>query len=191
MGFAKSTCVIPSCEIVGDFLPVYDNCDEYRVCLEGLIPSDAVLTCPDGEKFINGGCATQPDGYRCEPSCVPASCDTECVDGQVGALVPISGNCFSYNICLSGGETTNVSCSAETPYFDSVAGECSSSPANCCDNDFFYCSSAFVQIADPTDCRRYYLCLVVGIPEEEDLFECPTGEEFDGSTCVPEGNGSC
>lgn len=50
-----------------------------------------------------------------------------------------------------------------------------------------YCGLGDVQIIDPTDCRKYYVCLAEGPPDPGLHFECDPGESFDiaAGRCLP------
>ncbi|RXG61428.1 hypothetical protein Avbf_16330 [Armadillidium vulgare] len=137
--------------------------------------------------------------YNCNPK-------ERCENGYQGNKVPNPEDCFSYYLCLEDKQgnyfpsDNPIKCPdgsyydayyngcyygstcERTPYFD--GSECSKESyvcCDCCDECTPYCDDTYLEIADPYDCRSYYLCLTKGFPTDDNRYTCKEGEYFDAS----------
>ncbi|RXG50770.1 hypothetical protein Avbf_12337 [Armadillidium vulgare] len=129
--------------------------------------------------------------YNCNPK-------QDCASGYEGEKKCTSYNyekvadfkdCSSFYKCSPGRIKVHHKCPSTTPYFD--GSDCSKDKydcCNCCDECTPYCDDDYLEVADPYDCRSFYLCLTAGFPSDEDRYTCNEGQYFDASLgrCEPE-----
>ncbi|KAL7638852.1 UNVERIFIED_CONTAM: hypothetical protein RMT77_010386 [Armadillidium vulgare] len=167
----------------GNKAPNPEDCFSYYLCLEdkqgNYFPSDNPIRCPDGSYYdaYYNSCYY---GSTCESQCVNL-CQADCTYYNY-EKVPDFKDCSSFYLCLPGGIKTHHKCPDRTPYFD--GSECSKESyvcCDCCDECTPYCDDTYLEIADPYDCRSYYLCLTKGLPTDDNRYTCKEGEYFDAS----------
>lgn len=145
------------------------------------MPSDAIFSCPNGEKFDAVLLECSPDFGNitcgtCEPSCV-----FDCPYGEI-VFVASHFNCSEYILCGMGDQDP-ITCPPDEPYFDGT--QCQVDDEACCDLCVVYCKSAFTEIADPSDCRAFYYCTDDNyFPGDSDRYFCDDGELFHKGRCV-------
>ncbi|XP_071528223.1 peritrophin-48-like [Panulirus ornatus] len=174
---AEDGCDTLSCEGLeaGDQIPDPYNCNSYYVCLSNCHVTDVPLDCDEGLIFdsVSKECKepNEANCTLCPPKCASFSCG-----GNGTYLAANPENCTHYQICGLGSEPISVECPSGE-YFDGVA--CQPDPNKCCDICIVFCEFAFTEVADPTDCHRFYYCPSGQYyPEEEDLKTCPAGKVF-------------
>ncbi|KAL7638843.1 UNVERIFIED_CONTAM: hypothetical protein RMT77_010377 [Armadillidium vulgare] len=157
-----------------------EDCHSYYICLTdsqgNYFPSDNPVRCPEGSYFSGSSCYTGP----CENQCVNI-CQADCTTYNY-EKVPDYKNCSSYYLCSPGRIKIHHKCPPTTPYFD--GSECSKDSyvcCSCCDECTPYCYDTYSEIADPYDCRSYYLCMDAGFPSDDNRYTCNEGEYFDAS----------
>nr|XP_027217538.1 uncharacterized protein LOC113810052 [Penaeus vannamei] len=189
----------PDCTGVDPLTKVRDptDCTRYYVCVDTsgtgvLLPSIDPVECPDGQYFndqhTNPRCdpiSSAPYDF-CSPLCNP--CEAHCT--HAGEVTPDPTDCSTYYVCLDDGHVLPVGCSAETPFFDFMVGECQTDPTLCfhyCDVCEPHCTQQNERVPDPTDCHRFYLCT----PPTMSSFLCPHEEVFNRVTGVCEAGATC
>ncbi|XP_063854008.1 uncharacterized protein LOC135096440 [Scylla paramamosain] len=170
------------------------NCTQFYVCLiDG--PSDIPLPCEIGEHFEDGKCFA---GEECTPQCIPKDCNIICKNPMDFIADPL--DCSQYYICdASNVPLGPLPCDSSKPYFNGKS--CTNDESQCCRQQCMaYCHSAGIQIIDPTDCHRYYICVKEGPANPDYRQSCGSGQAFDiasghckqGAQCVvlcPDGAG--
>ncbi|KAL7638849.1 UNVERIFIED_CONTAM: hypothetical protein RMT77_010382 [Armadillidium vulgare] len=158
-----------------------EDCFSYYICLAdsqgNYFPSDNPVRCPEGSYFSSSSCYS---GSTCENQCVNL-CQADCTTYNYEKVADFK-DCSSYYLCSPGGIKIHHKCPPRTPYFD--GSECSKDSyvcCDCCDECTPFCEDYYLEIADPYDCRSYYLCLATGFPLAENRYTCKDGEYFDAS----------
>ncbi|KAK7086507.1 hypothetical protein SK128_015258 [Halocaridina rubra] len=152
------------------------NCTRYYICMAGELPSDVPLPCPSGEEFMSGVCqAPAPGATPCSPSCSPTGCHLTCT--SIGDHIADPFNCQAFYTCDVGGPGIVQFCPESIPHFDHSQQKCANDESVCCSPSCEpYCDTNVIQIADPTDCTKFYICDSAPIYPP---FSCPPGEIFD------------
>nr|XP_053632546.1 uncharacterized protein LOC128688647 [Cherax quadricarinatus] len=168
----------------GEKVPDPKNCTNYYFCKDE-IPSDHALPCDAGMIFDNGDCAPGP---ACTPICEVTVCPITC-NGSY-SMISDPFDCSKYYICTAGQVNGPLTCPDDKPYFN---GEnCVKDKEVCCAVSCTpYCGPGIVEAPDPVDCTKYYMCLEVGIPNEDYHFPCSSGEVFDFQTGRCSSDASC
>ncbi|RXG54595.1 hypothetical protein Avbf_15489 [Armadillidium vulgare] len=127
-------------------------------------------------------CLTDSQGnyFASDNPCVNL-CQTECPFYNYEKVADFK-DCSSYYLCSPGGIKTHHRCPPRTPYFD--GSDCSKESyvcCECCDECTPYCYDSFSEIADPYDCRSYYLCPIIGFPTDDNRNTCKEGKYFNAS----------
>ncbi|ROT81206.1 uncharacterized protein [Penaeus vannamei] len=179
------TCSAPL-EIIND----QSNCSAFHVCLpDGPKP----FTCPGNTYFHwESQTCVEDIGVCCSVSCTP-------ICTSVGVQIPDPTDCTKFYVCIEIGqpsEAVHLTCPSGK-FFDAEAQRCladaecevvcatdvtTTSPAPCTP----FCSTVGVQIADPNDCTKFYVCIEQGFPDESVHVSCRPTEHFDPETgrCV-------
>nr|XP_045619744.1 uncharacterized protein LOC123771303 [Procambarus clarkii] len=173
-GVAGIDCGKPDCRSTLDGGKVADptNCRQFYFCVSGE-PTEEPFVCEEGMIF-NSTVEDCVPGDTCVTQCSP--CSYECPDvPEPPTYIADRYNCSIYHECVS--EATHF-CEANKPYFD--GSSCQANKANCCSCKP-YCSDSdlFSYVIDPTDCKRYYFCDTIGVPQYS--LECQFGN-FDITT---------
>ncbi|KAL7638845.1 UNVERIFIED_CONTAM: hypothetical protein RMT77_010379 [Armadillidium vulgare] len=164
-----------------------EDCHSYYICLKdpqgNFFPSDTPIRCKEGSYFSGSSCYTG----SCVNQCV-SLCQSECTSYTYEKVADFK-DCSSFYKCSPGRIKVHHKCPSTTPYFD--GSDCSKDKydcCNCCDECTPYCDDDYLEVADPYDCRSFYLCLTAGFPLEEDRYTCNEGQYFDASLgrCEPE-----
>lgn len=162
------------------------DCTQFYVCVNVNEPSDHPVACQPPTGIFDpvlGECVT---GDTCVATCAPHSCRLRC-NGSLD-VIPDTTNCNRYYICDAAFDAVGpYECPSENPFFNGEV--CVDKEWQCCQTECTpFCHSGDVQIIDPTDCNKYYICLEEGPPLEENHFTCPPGETFQPSSsiCVPD-----
>ncbi|RXG52992.1 hypothetical protein Avbf_16668 [Armadillidium vulgare] len=160
-----------------------EDCFSYYLCLEdsegNYFPSDNTIRCNQGY-FFNAYTSNCNAGSTCENQCVNL-CLEDCTSYTYEKVADFK-DCSSFYLCSPGRIKTHHKCPSTTPYFD--GSECSEESyvcCDCCDECTPYCKDTNLEIADPYDCRSYYLCLIEGFPTNDYRYTCKEGEYFDAS----------
>ncbi|XP_050700895.1 peritrophin-48-like isoform X6 [Eriocheir sinensis] len=201
--FAQSTCDgTDPCEadcrncLANEKVPDPEDCRGYYMCIDGSavdsyypLPFD----CDDGEvfNFTEHDCVK---GDSCEPcgTTTVSDCSYECPAATTTTAplfdaietdpvsIPSFYDCNSYYTCGDDGQPDGSgTCEPETPFFDGE--KCQTDETKCC-HCHAYCPKDGDPgvIADPLDCRGYYLCTTVdagAVPTTHG--KCNDGEYFD------------
>ncbi|XP_069991229.1 mucin-22-like [Penaeus vannamei] len=180
------TCSTPL-EIIND----QSSCSAFHVCF----PDGPMgpFTCPGNTYFHwESQTCVEDIGVCCSVSCTP-------ICTSVGVQIPDPTDCTKFYVCIEIGqpsEAVHLTCPSGK-FFDAEAQRCladaecevvcatdvtTTSPAPCTP----FCSTVGVQIADPNDCTRFYVCIEQGFPDESVHVSCRPTEHFDPETgrCV-------
>ncbi|XP_045111974.1 peritrophin-48-like isoform X2 [Portunus trituberculatus] len=157
------------------------DCSSYYVCKdETTFITDDSLLCPDGDIFDENELACKPDGncsFNCEQPGDGGDCLYTC-EGNPGGKIADPFDCSMYHQCTGTEPGPATTCPADTPYFDGE--KCGVDESACC-HCRPYCYSgddAGSYVEDPTDCRKFFLCLAENeIPTIQSA--CRDGEHFD------------
>lgn len=173
----------PICGSPGQYVVDPVDCSKYYYCFDISSPSDTPYSCPDGEIFdpsyASSGSMCKFDDGTCDATCVP-ECRFYC-DGH-HVYVADHKDCGVYYSCLDpDGMNNPLTCSPSTPFFNSNEGKCTADERFCCGDCYPYCFIRNKEIADPTDCTKFYLCVTVGPVDSggNAHLQCPAGENFD------------
>ncbi|XP_069179291.1 uncharacterized protein [Procambarus clarkii] len=184
-GFAAGNCEPfcpsppPPTRMVADPL----DCTRYYLCLgDDNLPSDSSIACPTGESFdpTTFACKFQ---LSCLPSCDLQFCHLQCNTAVMNIFDP--NNCSIFYQCVGGLPIGPFVCPVHLPYFDGQS--CGTDKSTCCsDPCLAYCFEEDMEIPDPHDCTRYYICTGTGPATEKEHQTCSSGSNFDVSTgrCV-------
>nr|XP_053655919.1 uncharacterized protein LOC128704800 [Cherax quadricarinatus] len=166
----------------GDKVPDPTNCRQFYFCDGSNEPSSVPFSCEDGYVFndTEGECVV---GNTCSnKGC--SSCFYSCDDAVDIASVADHYDCSIYYECPGNVEQQ----CASGKYFD--GSSCQSDKTKCC-NCKPYCTEndLYTLVIDPKDCKRYYYCDVVGIPEysqqcEEGNFDIMNKVCSDTTPCI-------
>ncbi|XP_042220393.1 uncharacterized protein LOC121865135 isoform X1 [Homarus americanus] len=174
-----------------------NDCHRYYICLQEGHPSDHSIPCPAEHRFTStyGDCVPD-DG--CTPSCTtPVStttsraCHYTC--NSEGDLLTDPFDCNSYYLCHADGQSGPYICPEDRPYFNGQF--CVENIESCCrDPCVVFCYPNNIQIPDPLDCRRFYICVEEGSPYEDHHYDCKPGMVMDpgvgvcvaGNYCQPQ-----
>ncbi|XP_050699921.1 peritrophin-48-like isoform X12 [Eriocheir sinensis] len=157
----------------GTLVPDPENCRAFFVCPDENLSFD----CGTGQVFnaVSGKCETGDDCESCPVVPPTGSCSYECL---ANGFMSSSTDCHIYYKCTGTIATGPYACDAPTPFFDGE--ECQTDEKLCC-HCHPYCYEGTVIgtiVADPLDCRRYYLCTAASeVPTVSG--KCPDGEYFD------------
>ncbi|XP_071544982.1 uncharacterized protein [Panulirus ornatus] len=175
----------PAGELVEDPM----NCTKFYISIGHDLCTDVSVPCEPGNIFDPGtkGCVA---GTTCTPSCQPIACHLTC-NGTLDTIADVK-NCSLYYFCpVSGGMPIGpISCPADRPVFDGQ--NCITDKSKCCE-DFCvpFCHPGLIQVPDPKDCTKFYVCVEEGPVDENLHFSCDSGQHFDvteghcvsGGTC--------
>ncbi|MPC71412.1 hypothetical protein E2C01_065689 [Portunus trituberculatus] len=164
----------------GDFVEDPVDCTKFYVCVHEDEPSQHPIACePPTGVFdpVNGLCIS---GDTCVSSCGGETCHLRCRGNQ--DLVANPENCREYFQCDSNLDLQGpMTCPSERPYFD--GWNCVEDSWKCCTPECSpYCHTGDVQIIDPYDCTKYYICSGEGPAHEANHHSCPHGETFQSSS---------
>ncbi|KAK3872859.1 hypothetical protein Pcinc_022114 [Petrolisthes cinctipes] len=179
---------VPDCNGMDAGVQVPDplNCSQFYICVGDGLPSDEAVACPPSNEFPAGATGCIPVGTTpCVALCDKSHCRYACNTTLSTDIISSHNNCSVYFLCLPEG-TIQRECPPENSVFNGE--KCISDRYKCCDNPCTpYCSPGVVQIIDPQDCTKYYICLVEGPVDETYHKQCDAGEHFDLqlSHCVP------
>ncbi|XP_069178931.1 peritrophin-48-like [Procambarus clarkii] len=169
----------PDCSgsAASDKVPDPLNCTQYYICLAPNLASDAPVSCPEGQDFVDTACADPaPDDPPCKPTCTLNPCHLTCAADLEKISDPKS--CNNYYYCVGTSAVGPVECPVGTPYFDGTI--CGTDDTKCCgDLCIPYCYPKVVEAPDPYDCTRYYMCPEEGLASELNHNTCPSGSNFD------------
>ncbi|XP_053632543.2 peritrophin-44-like [Cherax quadricarinatus] len=160
------------------------NCTRYYVCLDDDLPTENPLSCPSGTSFDNSSLSCT-GSVPCDPSCTPAVCHLTCNNSITVDSISDPMDCSIYYVCSNGDVFGPMECPASTPYFDGET--CVNDKSACCgDLCVPYCQPGEIQVPDPIDCTKYYVCPETGAVKPEYHFTCPAGSNFEVAlgTCV-------
>nr|XP_045600226.1 peritrophin-48-like [Procambarus clarkii] len=128
-------------------------------------------------------------------ACVPIDCS----DHDAGVKIPDPTNCNRYYICLANGHPSDaVFVCPEGQKFDTNTSACVDSagtytcgvcPPACkysCGNN-----TDIFAIADPTDCKKYFLCGVLPTPVALECDPSTTDLYFNGEECQSDQSECC
>ncbi|XP_042893571.1 multiple epidermal growth factor-like domains protein 10 [Penaeus japonicus] len=148
------------------------NCTQFYYCLANCEVMQHPVPCEPGNIFdpVAGECAT---GTDCKASCDPGICHLTC-NGTMD-MISDPTDCNNYFICFPHGIEGPFHCPADSPYFNGET--CVVENSECCEGNCLpFCDTAGVQIPDPTDCTKYYICIKAGEMASEDFhFTCNSG----------------
>ncbi|RXG55602.1 hypothetical protein Avbf_15916 [Armadillidium vulgare] len=169
--------------VKGYKVPDPEDCFSYYNCIQdvqgNIVPTDNSFKCQEGTYFDPGNYGNCIVGSNCTNNCLNL-CQADCTAYNY-ENVPDFDDCSSFYTCQPGGFKSHHKCPKETPYFD--GSQCSKEKyvcCECCDECSPFCESTGIQIADPYDCRSFYLCLdTTGVPSVEDRYTCKEGEYFE------------
>lgn len=173
----------------GDYVEDPLDCKKFYVCVHENEPSEHPIACqPPTGVFdpVNGMCVS---GDTCVSSCGGGACHLRCRGDQ--DLVSNPENCREYFQCdkdlnLQGPKR----CPSERPYFDGWS--CVEDSWKCCVPECSpYCHTGDVQIIDPYDCTKFYICSGEGPAQEANHYSCDPGETFQSSSSNCEAGGPC
>ncbi|XP_071542478.1 peritrophin-48-like isoform X1 [Panulirus ornatus] len=146
----------------GYMVPDQVNCHRFYYCLnheaspnpfscsEGLVFNETLQNCVPGSSCVN--ICTEP-------------CNYECLGPDPPEKISDRFQCGIYYDCLPGGQQGAPRfCPVDKPFFDGFS--CQDQESECC-SCLPYCSRNDIlsNVIDPTNCRRYYFCVNLGIPE--------------------------
>ncbi|KAK8724545.1 hypothetical protein OTU49_011122 [Cherax quadricarinatus] len=172
----------------GEKIPDPTNCRRYYVCLENGHPSDIPFTCDDDQKFDNVSSDCHEAGSATCGVCAP-KCLYSCPSPGVTAVIADPNDCAQYYLCGVSEDPIHIPCPADN-YFDGT--ECQADKSQCCDPCIVYCTDAYTEIADPTNCQNFYYCPEANYyPESDNLHTCPEGEKFSATTGECDGTADC
>ncbi|XP_037786301.1 mucin-5AC-like [Penaeus monodon] len=173
-----------------------NSCSAFRVCLpDGPL---GPVTCP-GNTFFHWESQTcvEDSGVCCSVACTP-------ICTSAGVQIPDPTDCTRFYVCIETGqpsEDAHLTCPSGTS-FDAEAQRCladveceavcapgvtTTSAAPCTP----FCSTTGVQIADPNDCTKFYICIQQGFPDEDVHGSCRPTEHFDPETGRCAEGGEC
>nr|XP_027222034.1 keratin-associated protein 16-1-like [Penaeus vannamei] len=147
------------------------NCTQYYYCLSNCEVMQHPVPCDEGSfDPVAGACGGPAD---CKASCDPGSCHLTC-NGTLD-MISDPSDCGKYYICFPHGVEGPYSCPTDSPFFDGET--CVVEDSECCEGSCLpFCTAEGVQIPDPTDCTKYYICVIAGELASEDLhFTCDSG----------------
>ena len=186
---------MPSCtdKSPGDQVVDPLDCKKYYVCLNDDKITDTSIPCGNGQVFKeeeeDGKCVNGTEcTNKCDTSGEPGSpefCQMECSESQ--KYINDKKDCNKFYACLPGGNLYPLTCKGgKELYFDSTEQKCTADQTKCCDYCQKTCKEEFTEIADPYDCRSYYICMKKGEPEEIYHQTCAEGKVFDreSSSCI-------
>lgn len=186
----KGDCSPPDCSNTNDGqkLPDPNDCHSFYVCFNDELV-DVSISCPDGEIFDNhsGDCVT---GTDCENNCQTGQCHFTC-EGPFD-FVPNKKDCGGFYICIPDAEMLYIPCEVDKPYFNGDV--CGTDVDSCCSSlCTALCGSHDVGqlIADPEDCKKFYICMVEGTPPESLHQSCPEGQNFNVDKRVCDSEAQC
>ncbi|XP_063866712.1 uncharacterized protein LOC135103832 [Scylla paramamosain] len=176
----QNACLV-SCEGCTGITMVHDpiNCHRFYYCKDDQLLTDSPFECPNGQEFNPQTHMCQPDldGEGCRPLCAsePGECHYTCQPGDT--LIASVYDCGTYYICdAEGNFGLPKTCPPEKPFFDGK--KCQTDEILCCHcHGYCFPGDEGRLVADPTDCRRYYVCLNEGVPVYSGT--CDKGEHFD------------
>nr|XP_053632539.1 uncharacterized protein LOC128688641 [Cherax quadricarinatus] len=151
------------------------NCTNYCLYFNDGTAADQSLPCDAGEHFDaqTSACASPAD---CTPTCKPPVYHITC-NGSL-SLISDAFDCSVYYICLANDVQGPLVCDPDRSYFNGEA--CVSDKEVCCTVSCTpYCPGGIVQVPDPTDCHRYYICTNAGPVNPDYHFQCDVGQVFD------------
>ncbi|KAK3872846.1 hypothetical protein Pcinc_022101 [Petrolisthes cinctipes] len=196
-GVFRDACAPESCP-EGEAVVSLCDCQQFYICLFGDVPSDSPLTCPNDAPYfdpdIPGYCGNDPS--KC-PTPAPGSCPVTCTDIVTPGAIVDPTDCTKFYICdgTSPDPIGPATCQPETPWFNGV--KCGGDQAACCAGSSALCDpyctgdDINLQIIDPDDCTKYYICLVEGPANELYHPSCPSGQYFDITTRHCSADASC
>ncbi|XP_063615192.1 mucin-2-like [Penaeus indicus] len=172
------------------------SCNAFHLCLpDGPL---GPITCPGNTYFHwESQTCVEDSGVCCSVSCTPM-----CT--SVGVQIPDPIDCARFYVCVETGqpsEDVHLTCPSGT-FFDAETHRCladveceavcapgvtTTSAAPCTP----FCSTAGVQIADPNDCTKFYICIEQGFPDEDVHGSCRPTEHFDPETGRCAEGGEC
>ncbi|XP_063852011.1 peritrophin-48-like [Scylla paramamosain] len=173
----------------GDFVEDPMDCTQFYVCVHENEPSQHPIACePPTGVFdpVNGICVS---GDTCDSSCSGGACHIRCRGDEDRVANP--QNCREYFQCDGNLDLQGpVRCPSERPYFD--GWNCVEDSWKCCVPECSpYCHAGDVQIIDPYDCTKYYICTEEGPPQEANHHSCLHGETFQPSSSKCEAGAPC
>lgn len=180
----------PNCHghAAGDLVEDPRNCNQYYICLADESTTDHALVCENGH--FDTGLSECVPGEACTPTCPPIICQVACTGP--GDIIANPIECGQYYLCDAALNAIGpYECPIETPFFNGK--NCVADDTQCCQIQCTpYCNPGDIQIIDPLDCTKYYICVDEGNPLETNHFSCPDGENFDiasskckeGATCI-------
>ncbi|XP_037793254.1 uncharacterized protein LOC119588690 [Penaeus monodon] len=148
------------------------NCTQFYFCLSNCAVTEHPLPCEAGS-FNPVTHACDPAVTSCTASCDTGSCHLTCNGTMDMISDPL--DCGQYFICFPHGIEGPFSCPSNAPFFN--GDTCVVENSECCVGSCLpFCPSAGVQIPDPFDCRKYYICVKGGELASEDFhFTCNSG----------------
>ncbi|KAG0726835.1 hypothetical protein GWK47_035792 [Chionoecetes opilio] len=157
---------------LGDLADDPFHCNMYYVCFSWHEWSPVPFACPDGEMFDTETKTCMKEGYTCSPPC--QKCSYDCASPILGKVATFS-NCSMYLDCMSGVGVPTL-CPSDNPYFD----------GNICQSDYQKCCACkptcsnqdalnHALLPDHSNCTKFYLCVVSGVPDETSHGHCPSG----------------
>ncbi|KAL7638855.1 UNVERIFIED_CONTAM: hypothetical protein RMT77_010389 [Armadillidium vulgare] len=162
------------------------DCHNYYICIEDangdVIPSDSYYECSSGYYFYENN--QQCQSGTCSSTCLNL-CPVECTLYEYERIAD-QNDCSAFYTCRPGNLEVKSVCPSEAPYFDGDV--CTTSSFSCCDTCVPYCEKQYTEIADPFNCRNYYMCTTTGRASEDNKSSCPETEVFDPTLgkCIPE-----
>ncbi|XP_045619745.1 peritrophin-48 [Procambarus clarkii] len=171
------SCPAADCSGVADghMVPDPTNCRQFYFCV-GEEPTAEAFPCDDGMVFdsAESKCVV---GDTCSNIC--STCSYECPDSPEPP--PYFSDRYDCKIYYDCGSKGQHSCPNDNQFFD--GSHCQSDESKCCSCKP-YCSESdlYGGVIDPTNCKRYFFCSEIGIPEYST--ECVSGN-FDliSGTC--------
>ncbi|XP_071544989.1 uncharacterized protein [Panulirus ornatus] len=112
------------------------------------------------------------------------ACDPDCTGMLPGMMVSDPTDCAKFYVCLADGLPSDESYSCLSGYFNPVTQDCSGTSPICpnlctpkqCQ---MTCKTPPQYIADPKDCRKFYVCTGVSVLGP---FDCPPENPLYGGT---------
>ncbi|KAL7638835.1 UNVERIFIED_CONTAM: hypothetical protein RMT77_010370 [Armadillidium vulgare] len=175
------------------------DCHRFYECVwnsEGEVKvSNISILCPNFGYFNEEDQQCEEERLTCANKCANHLCINSCVGlpDKTRIALPYPYTCNDYLVCDQGFQNAvRGTCPEEAPYFNGT--ECTTDIRACCDLCTPYCEFAFTEVADPADCRYFYICEKDNyIPGSYTHLECPIdyhfnktlGECVEGYPCVP------
>ncbi|KAK3871818.1 hypothetical protein Pcinc_023067 [Petrolisthes cinctipes] len=185
---------VPNCTDynAGERIPDPKNCRQFYTCLLDGEPSDVSFPCDEGFIFDWNvrDCLDETDPTVVCELCMP-TCQFQCPGDGEGTVVADLTYCNKYYVCGTSPDPIPVVCDMGY-YFD--GGVCQEDPDLCCNSCLAFCYEAFTEVADPTDCTKFYFCREkLSYPLADDIRQCPEGEIFNPPKghCVAEEGTEC